>query len=183
MGSTSTMSSTSMMSSSSAMGSTTSSSSTSASVPTTTALCPAYSFETIVIQGSTYEIECNYQIEGSDIFVRESYDGDAGSDLYQCILACNDWNNNVPDGNDSPYCVGVTWAPGLGCYPKGNPDNVNEIGGGGSNNSPISNSYTSGDQGARLIYWDYPAITDAPSSTSSTISSTSTATSSTATGT
>lgn len=136
------------LSSSQATSSTgTSTFSSSSTGPTATgALCPGYNGQVLYFSsygGSNYEIECstNFADTGLSAIIATS--------LTDCINQCSFLNLNT----ETPQCVGVTFLnppqtspPGNNCFPKGS---VNTIVRG-----------VSQDDSARLIFQNYPSVTD-----------------------
>ena len=128
--------------------------STTSAAATFTSLCPAHSFQTHPVGTSTYEIECGYQLFGTDIGL--PYNDYNASSFFRCVQACNYWNANNASSPSSTPCVGAVFQlSNSACLNKG------------SISSP-PNAVNADYQGARLIYSAYESITDAPSTVSST---------------
>ncbi|KAL2408555.1 endo-1,3(4)-beta-glucanase [Exophiala dermatitidis] len=126
------------------------------SVPTstpTTSLCPTYNFTVVQTAGLKYEIECGVNPAGSNIGA--PYRGFAVNSFEDCVAGCSYWNNNITANS----CGGVTYQmSNKACYWK---------------SSISSNPIDARFNGARLIYYAYPQITDNPNMTVSSTSTTS----------
>ncbi|EXJ87868.1 hypothetical protein A1O1_04795 [Capronia coronata CBS 617.96] len=129
-------------------------STSSAATPTpTTSLCPAYNFT--VVQSGTfkYEIECGVNPGGSDI--GRPYPNYVVNSFEDCVAGCSYWNVNIT----ANICGAVTYQiSSKACYWKRN------VG-----STPMNSGYN----GARLIYYAYPQVTDNPNMVTSSTSSTS----------
>ncbi|EXJ86714.1 hypothetical protein A1O3_03667 [Capronia epimyces CBS 606.96] len=129
-------------------------STTSTATPTpTTSLCPSYNF-TVVRSGTlNYEIECGVNPGGSDI--ARPYPNFVVNSFEDCVAGCSYWNVNIT----ANICGAVAYQiSSKACYWKRN------VG-----STPLNSAYN----GARLIYYAYPQVTDNPNLVTSSTSSTS----------
>ncbi|KIW12518.1 hypothetical protein PV08_09795 [Exophiala spinifera] len=127
-------------------------SSTPAPTPTT-ALCPGYNFTVVQSGAFKYEIECGVNPAGHDIGA--PYQGFQVNSFEDCIAGCSYWNDNIT----ANYCGAVTYQVSTkACYWKRD-----------CYAQPADARYN----GARLIYYAYPQVTDDPRSQTSSSSSTS----------
>ncbi|KAK6373558.1 hypothetical protein LTS17_008050 [Exophiala oligosperma] len=131
-------------------------STTTGSTPTptpTTALCPGYNFTVVQLGAFSYEIECGVNPGGHDIGA--PYSGFQVNSFEDCIAGCSYWNANI----SANYCAAVTYQfSSKACYWKKD-----------CYAQPANAAYN----GARLIYYAYPQVTDDPRSQTLTSSSTS----------
>ncbi|KIV79786.1 hypothetical protein PV11_07331 [Exophiala sideris] len=110
-----------------------------------TSLCPTYNFTVIEQSNLEYEIVCGFNPAGADIGAPKGPNGNWPVNSFQdCVAGCSYWNNNINDNS----CAGVAYiVSSNACYWK---------------SSISSNPNQPGYNGARLIYYAYPQVTDNP---------------------
>ncbi|KIW53219.1 hypothetical protein PV05_08809 [Exophiala xenobiotica] len=128
------------------------SSTSSAPTPTpTTSLCPGYNFTVVQSGAFKYEIECGVNPGGSDLGA--PYSGYPVNSFEDCVGGCSYWNANVT----ANICGAVAYQiSNKACYWKRS-----------AGSTPLNPAFN----GARLIYYAYPQVTDDPRSQTTTTSS------------
>ncbi|KAK5441476.1 hypothetical protein LTS15_011243 [Exophiala xenobiotica] len=130
------------------------SSTSSTPTPTpTTSLCPGYNFTVVQSGAFKYEIECGINPSGSDLGA--PYSGYPVNSFEDCVGGCSYWNANVT----ANICGAVAYQiSNKACYWKRS-----------AGSTPLNPAFN----GARLIYYAYPQVTDDPRSQTTTTSSSS----------